>query len=362
MLVNIAVSAAPAILNYLRARKTILRAERGQLTGLITQEQMNQVFMGPEFPVATRAAANLVVFFVCVTYAQSMPLLLLVASVSAFVSFWTDKYLFLRYYRIPPRFGHKLSRGVANIVQLALLLHLLVSIWAYAQDELFPADPASSSPSTPLVRLVDQNTRWTGPALHPYLIKPHIAPLVLTLVVLASALAARHALLACFNALRACFRCLTCYLGPPGHAFDRDPFGSRDIFGDLNIVDVTYTRAVERGLITGLHTYNILLNPRYQAAFAISDRFAERHRHLESIRGHMALPFDGDDSSDNNGEDEDEELPSTIGAGQVVVSYDVEAPPPPQRWSPASASRGRRSPGGGSILVRTPSPNAPPPI
>jgi hypothetical protein len=236
---------------------------------------------------------------------------------------------------------------VANLVQFSLLLHLLVSIWAYAQTALFPTDPAAAAPSTPVARLVDRNTRWMG-GLHPYLVKPHIAPLVLTLVVLASALAARHVLLACFNALRACVRCLTCHRGPPGRAFERDPFGSADIYGgELNIIDTTYTRAVERGLIHGLHSYNILVNPRYQAAFTISDRFAGRHRHLESLRGHMALPFDDDEEEGDGEEEEDDELPPAAAA--AMLAYDVEAPPPPRSLG------GRRSP-----QVRTPPPTAPP--
>lgn len=352
MLVNIFASVAPYLLYYWRARRTMRKAERGQLTGLITQEQMNNVFMGPEFPVATRAAANLVAFFVAVVYGQAMPLLLLLGAVTAVVGYWCDKLLFLRYYRVPPRFGRKLSRGVANTTQFALLLHLLVSIWAYAQNELFPVDPAA--PSTPVVRLVDRHTRWTGPDVHPHIVKPHIAPLVLTLVVLAAALAARHVLLACFHALRACVRCLSCRRGPPGvSAFARDPFGTADLFGELNIIDVTYTRAVERGLITGLHTYNILVNPRYQAAFAISDRFAERHRHLESLRGHLALPFDDDDDDGaGRSEDDDEELPPAA---------DVEAPPsrsPPRFFG---GGGGRGSPAGQrAVVISTPPPSAPP--
>jgi hypothetical protein len=218
------------------------------------------------------------------------------------------------------------------------------------------------------MRMVGRYTRSTGP-LHPYLVKPHIAPLVLTLVCLAAALAARHVLLACFNALRACVRCLTCHRGPPGRAFDRDPFGAADIFGgELNIIDVTYTRAVERGLITGLHTYNILLNPRYQAAFAISDRFAERHRHLESLRGHMALPFDDEESDGGSENEEEEQLPPAraVGGGEVVVSYDVEAPPPRSllrslgRGGAGGGGAGRRSPVAAEIVVRTPPPDAPP--
>ena len=73
------------------------------------------------------------------------------------------------------------------------------------------------------------------------------------------------------------------------------------MLGKLNCIDVSYPRAVERGLIKGLHSYNILQNPRYKQAFAISDRFAELHRHVESIRGHLALPFE--DEEEQEGEE-----------------------------------------------------------
>ena len=67
------------------------------------QDQMNQVFMGPEFPVAIRYAATLVTFFVCFVYAGGMPLLLLIAAATFFLGYWADKFLFLRYWRIPPQ-------------------------------------------------------------------------------------------------------------------------------------------------------------------------------------------------------------------------------------------------------------------
>ena len=47
---------------------------------------------------------------------------------------------------------------------------------------------------------------------------------------------------------------------------------------------MTYSSAVRRDLIYGLTDYNILRNPKYKEAFAISDKFAFCHRRLKSIR------------------------------------------------------------------------------
>lgn len=46
---------------------------------------------------------------------------------------------------------------------------------------------------------------------------------------------------------------------------------------------VSYPRAVQRNLIKGLATYNILHNPKYKEQFAITWKFAMRHRHVRSV-------------------------------------------------------------------------------
>ena len=56
------------------------------------------------------------------------------------------------------------------------------------------------------------------------------------------------------------------------------------LMSTMNTVDITYTRAKERGLIKGLNTYNILRNPKYIEAFNIDQDFADKHKHVASIR------------------------------------------------------------------------------
>lgn len=47
---------------------------------------------------------------------------------------------------------------------------------------------------------------------------------------------------------------------------------------------VTYTRAVQRNLIKGLATYNILQNPKYKESFAITWKFAMSNKSVRSVR------------------------------------------------------------------------------
>lgn len=350
MLLNVVSPVAPGLQMYVQKLRAQRKAARGHLgLGFVTQEAANLIFMGPEFPVSIRYSAILVTFFVCFVYAAAMPLLLLIGALTFYVGYWVDKFLFLRFYRIPPQYGRELSRGVANTIQVALLLHILVSMWAFGQDQLFdtPVDVTSL-----LGRNIDRLTLWVHGSIRHHLLKVHIQPLLALLVVLGSLMVGRQVVNGVLNTVCTLVRVLTCRKSdkpksrhdverPTGCCW-RGPGGG--LLDEMNCVDVSYPRAVERGLIKGLHTYNILQNPSYAAAFGIGPRFAERHCHVESIRGHLALPFDDDES-----EGGDDERDVEGGGGGCVLSfhgrrhaYDVEAPP-----------RG--------LLLVSPPPNAPPP-
>jgi hypothetical protein len=61
----------------------------------------------------------------------------------------------------------------------------------------------------------------------------------------------------------------------------------------FNTICISYSRAVRRGIIKGLATYNILQNPRYKEVFAISDDFALAHSRVKSLRNFGRISFEG---------------------------------------------------------------------
>jgi hypothetical protein len=67
----------------------------------------------------------------------------------------------------------------------------------------------------------------------------------------------------------------------------------------FNTINIPYTRAVRRGVIKGLTNYNILQNPKYKEAFAITDVFAMNHSRVKSLRHFEKLSFDDVSTSDN---------------------------------------------------------------
>jgi hypothetical protein len=75
----------------------------------------------------------------------------------------------------------------------------------------------------------------------------------------------------------------------------------------MNAVQVTYAGARTRGVIKGVASYNILQNPKYQEAFAITPEFAQNHNRLSAIRGYNTkekevYDFDTDDDEESLGD------------------------------------------------------------
>lgn len=54
---------------------------------------------------------------------------------------------------------------------------------------------------------------------------------------------------------------------------------------------MTYSRAIQRNLIKGLATYNVLQNPKYKEAFGITWKFAVDHSRVRSVRELKVFPY-----------------------------------------------------------------------
>lgn len=67
--------------------------------GALTQEELNELHLGPEFLVSRRYAQVMADLFVCYMFCTGMPILTIVGTVNFYVAYWVDKFLFLRFYR-----------------------------------------------------------------------------------------------------------------------------------------------------------------------------------------------------------------------------------------------------------------------
>jgi hypothetical protein len=111
--------------------------ELGGLRPLGVEQELEELYTGPEFALEERYASVLTAVFVCMTYGAGMPLLIPVAAATLFVSFWVDKLSFFRLYRTPPTLGATASRIAAYLLPFAAFLHLSMSIWMFTSEPQF---------------------------------------------------------------------------------------------------------------------------------------------------------------------------------------------------------------------------------
>jgi hypothetical protein len=108
-----------------------------RLTNQVSQEQLNKLYLGPEFVIEVRYATALTICFVCITYAPAMPLMYLITAVSFWLLYFVDKFYFLRVSRIPRAVSPSLAHSVVKSFYLAAFFNLAIAIWSFSNSILF---------------------------------------------------------------------------------------------------------------------------------------------------------------------------------------------------------------------------------
>jgi len=105
-------------------------------TRQITQEEYEDMYSGPEFILQLRFAQVLSMIFVTMTYSSGLPILYLVAFLSLFITYWIDKFLMLRYFRVANQFTEANSRAVVNILPWAAVFHFIFGYMLYSYPNI----------------------------------------------------------------------------------------------------------------------------------------------------------------------------------------------------------------------------------
>lgn len=93
-------------------------------TKQVIQEDYEDLYTGPEFLVQIRFAQLLSTIFVTMTYSSGLPILYLISVISIFFTYWVDKVLVLRYFRLTPTYTHYLSRSAVKLMPWAVVVHM----------------------------------------------------------------------------------------------------------------------------------------------------------------------------------------------------------------------------------------------
>lgn len=111
---------------------------------LLTKQDYFKKYIGPNFMIEGRYAQICTTLFVSLTYSSGMPILNACIFLFLLLTFYIDKFLFLRLYRIPPQFDLIISRVFLNVLFFAIFVHLCFGIWIYG-NPYFLVDSTSNS-------------------------------------------------------------------------------------------------------------------------------------------------------------------------------------------------------------------------
>jgi hypothetical protein len=53
-----------------------------------------------------------------------------------FFTYWTDKILFLKFYKIPPQYDDVIAERAINIVKFGLMVHIIMTIYIFSNSDI----------------------------------------------------------------------------------------------------------------------------------------------------------------------------------------------------------------------------------
>ena len=107
-------------------------------TKKITQDEYEELYMGAELKIDERYSEIIAMLFIVMMYSSAIPVLYIAGSLICMVMYWTDKALFLNYYKLPPRYGRDLAKRAIKVMEYSILLHLLVGAYMLTNQDIFP--------------------------------------------------------------------------------------------------------------------------------------------------------------------------------------------------------------------------------
>ncbi|KAG2766646.1 hypothetical protein PC129_g6454 [Phytophthora cactorum] len=139
---------------YLLANYIMLKARRfvdrgysfdHSLTKQDTQRDLEALYRGPKFDLAARYAQSLTSIFITYMFSAGMPLLHFIGFGAMFMTYWADKFTFLRIARSPPLYDSKLATAAGSLLPYAVLMHCLIAMWMFSNDRIFESESGETT-------------------------------------------------------------------------------------------------------------------------------------------------------------------------------------------------------------------------
>lgn len=290
----------------------------------LLQRELNERYVGKEFPFAMRSAQILVQAWLTLLFGPGIPLLYLISTISFALFYVVDKWCVLRLYRTPPEYDSRISRRLVFILWLGLIGHVCFAIWAYSSPGLFAPLPRDDVAPTFMTMTTSSFIERVFQAnVFPLIIVGWLVVVMFILSTFASSLCV--CLRSCRSRMGCCQRrsaevvakrfsggggganaVIQSIKGLSGNT-DKSSFptvsasavagAGGESFADLkNVPNDARSEhsepkddlpplyvAKQSGYLRGLRSYNLLQNPVYRRAFNVPKTFCDEHSHVHSV-------------------------------------------------------------------------------
>lgn len=85
--------------------------------------------------------------WVVMMFSAAIPVLYLAGVILCFSTYWTDKYLLLRFYQVPHRHGSNLAHRARSIIEWSLVMHLFVGMYMLSNPDIFVGEGDDNKPT-----------------------------------------------------------------------------------------------------------------------------------------------------------------------------------------------------------------------
>jgi len=255
---------------------------------VISQQVLNEMYIGEEFLLSVRLAQTAAMFYFIVMFTPGMPIMYFLGWVSVIVSYWVDKFNFLRIVRTPPQFDTALQIWTIEMMEWALVLHCLFGFWMYGSPRVFPLTPREAEDS--LFNRLDQ-TLHINPASNPqgdstFNMVQEIDERIIRTECILMLLCAAFIIL--FKFVRQLAKTALQCASPAHVAMNmcRACLGKehqlRKIQKHVLAAD-NFEASLKNGRIAGVRSYNILANPYYQRVLQMQPGFGKEEKPHDSV-------------------------------------------------------------------------------
>ena len=107
-------------------------------TRKLIQQDYEDINTGNEFMLEFRYSNMLIVLSLVLFYSSGIPILYPMAALFFLITYMTDKWLLLRYYRKPPKFNCYLARKTLVWFKYMLVLHVIGAILMFSNSSILP--------------------------------------------------------------------------------------------------------------------------------------------------------------------------------------------------------------------------------